>query len=89
VHGWKRVEGLGKISAPLAVVDLEGAVRVVVSPWAAIGTDALGMGASTALFFATKNPWLKILAGVTGTWMTTALVVELLKLLSGPEKVGP
>lgn len=87
MHPWARVNGLGKISSPLAVVDLEGRTKVVVAPWAAIGTDVLGMGLATILFFSTSKTWVKVVAALGGTWMFTALFVETMKLLSAPESI--
>ena len=87
MHGWARVRGLGRISTPLAVVDLEGRSKVVVAPWAAIGTDLAGLGLAAGLFFVTKSPWLKVAASIGGAWMFTALFVETMKLLSAPEKL--
>ncbi|OGT59308.1 MAG: hypothetical protein A3E01_07890 [Gammaproteobacteria bacterium RIFCSPHIGHO2_12_FULL_63_22] len=77
---------LGQVSAPLALVSVNGERKLIVSPWAALGTDVLGMAVATALFFSTENTWLRVLAAVGGTWAATALFKELGKLVDGPER---
>ena len=78
--------GLGIVHSPLALVRINGDQRLVVRPEAAIGTDILGLGMATALFFSTDSTPLKVLAGVGGLWMTVAGIVEIRKLILGPEK---
>ena len=75
------IEGLGKIQTPLGTVRLGGDTKLIVSPWAAIGTDTLLLGTSTALFFATRNTWLRILGLAGGAWGVTAIVLEVAKLI--------
>lgn len=80
------IRNLGHITQPLKVIRLGDDTRLLVSPWAAVGTDVLGLGASAALFFSTKNFWLRALAVAAGAWMATALGTEVAKLFVGPEK---
>lgn len=78
--------GLGNIHTPLALVRINGDQRLVVRPEAAIGTDVIGLGMAIALFFSTKSVPLRVLAGAGGTWMAVAGIVEIRKLISGPER---
>jgi len=71
---------LGKINSSLKIVRLAGNTKLIVSPWAAIGTDAFLMGTSTALFFATRSTILRILSVLGGAWAATAVTLELAKL---------
>jgi len=80
-----RIHGLGQVALPLSVVQINGDTRLVVSPAAAIGTDVLLMGTSTALFFASRNVPLRILSFLGASWGFTAAIVEVSKLISGPE----
>lgn len=75
------IEGLG-------VVRINGTDKLIVSPWAAIGTDALLIGATTALFFSTRSTFLKIGSGVGAVWGVTAVILEIVKLAGGrPEQL--
>ena len=72
----------------LGVVRINGTDKLIVSPWAAIGTDVLLIGASTALFFSTRSTLLKIGSGVGASWGVTAIVLEIIKLAGGrPEQL--
>jgi hypothetical protein len=81
-----RIGGLGRIESPLALVSINGERKLVVSPWAAIGTDVIGLGISGVLFFSSDNTAMKILAALGGLWMGTALFVESRKLLFNDEQ---
>lgn len=76
------VEELGRIKSPLRTVRLAGETRLIVSPWAALGTDTLLVGVSTALLFSTKSGWLKVVSLLGGAWGVTAITLEVAKLVS-------
>lgn len=78
--------GLRGVDRPLALVTLDGEKKLIVSPWAAFGTDAIGFALAGALFFATDNLWLRIFSGFGALWMGTAFVRELGKLIEGSER---
>jgi hypothetical protein len=67
---------------PLRVARLGGETKLIVSPWAAIGTDAFGMGLATIAFFSTTKPVLKAVSAAGGLWMLTATMLEIHKLAS-------
>jgi len=79
------INGLGRISSPLGVANINGEPKLVVHPLAAIGTDTIGLGVATALFFSTKSTLLKIFAALGGTWMIVAAGKEIYKMAYGPE----
>jgi len=84
------IDGLGQIQSPLGTVRLGGDTKLIVSPWAAIGTDMLLISTSTALFFSTRSTWLKIMSIAGGTWGTIAIILEISKLIrdaQAPEQV--
>ncbi len=76
------IEGLGQIhpGAPLGAIRLDGVTKLIVNPWAAIGTDALLFTMSAATFVLTKNPILKTLSILGGIWGVTAIALETSKL---------
>lgn len=76
-----RVHGLGQVSIPLDVVQLQGSRKLVISPWAAIGTDVLLIGSGVTLGALMKPLLLKILGYSAATWGSIALGVEVTKLL--------
>lgn len=79
--GYSRVRGIGEISIPLEVMRVNGETKLVVSPWAALGTDTLLIGTGMALIFASDSIILRIL-GIAGTvWGVAALSAEIFKLL--------
>lgn len=78
--GYPRIDGLGQIVLPLEVVRIDGDLRLVVTPWGAIGTDALLVATGSALFFAAGPPLLKILGALGGAWGLLAIGVEVAKL---------
>lgn len=80
-----RLEGIGRISTPLAAVKISGNTMLVVRPIAAIATDAVGIGLAAIGFFATDKIALKVASALGGTYMATALIVEIAKLIAGPE----
>lgn len=84
--GYPRIEGLGRIDSPLEVVQINGDVRLVVTPVGAIGTDALLLGTGAALFFAVKPPVLRIAGAVGAAWALLAIGVEVAKLIRGPQQ---
>lgn len=75
------IEGLGRIQSPLGTVRLGGDTKLIVSPWAAIGTDTLLIGTSTALFFSTRSTWLRVMSVAGGAWGIVAIVLEIAKLV--------
>lgn len=79
------INGLGRISSPLAVATINGEPKLVVHPIAAIGTDVVGLGMATGLFFSTKSTLLKVFAALGGTWMIVAAGKEIYKMTYGPE----
>ena len=81
-----RIGGLGRIESPLALVSIQGERKLVVSPWAAIGTDVIGLGVSGLLFFSSDNTALKIISALGALWMGTALTVEARKLIFNDER---
>jgi len=81
-----QIHGLGRVSSPLAVVEIGGETKLVVHPAAAIGTDVIGLTLAMALFFSTKSVFLRVLAVGGAAWMSTAMVKEIAKLFAGPEQ---
>ena len=79
--------GLTGVDRPLAFVVIDGERKLVVSPWAAFGTDAVGLALAGGLFIAADSVWLKLLAGIGAAWMSVAFIRELSKLIEGPERV--
>lgn len=71
-----------RFQTPIRVIRLAGDTKLIVSPWAAIGTDVLGMGIAAIAFFSTKKPVLKTVSAIGGLWMLTAAMLELHKLNS-------
>lgn len=81
------LEGLGRIYTPLGTIRLNGVTRLIVSPWAAMGTDVLLITTGLATFALSRNTILQVL-GMAGTiWGTLALGVEGLKILQGDDGV--
>jgi hypothetical protein len=79
------IKGMGEIQAPLGTVRLgDGRVSLLVNPWAAIGTDILGLSLSVVVFTLAKQILLRLLALGSSIWFTTAALIEVGKLLSGP-----
>jgi hypothetical protein len=76
-----RVEGLGRLDSPMGVLKIGGDTRLVIMPWAALGTDFLLAGTSTALFLSTKSTALKVLSVLTAGWSIIAIGVEVTKLI--------
>jgi hypothetical protein len=75
------IDRLGRIYAPLGTVRIGETTKLIVSPWAAIGTDTLLVGTSTALFFSTQSTVLKIVSAIGGAWGLTAIVLEVAKMI--------
>lgn len=80
-----RLDGIGRISSPLAAVRIAGDTRLVVGPAAALATDGVGLGLAAIAFFSTDKVHWKIAAALGGAYMLTALTVEMFKLIAGPE----
>jgi hypothetical protein len=80
-----RLEGVGRISTPLAAIRIAGETKLVVRPVAALATDGIGLGLAAIAFFSTKKLHWKILSGIGGAYMLTAFTVEMFKLIAGPE----
>lgn len=74
------IEGLGKFRSPLGTARLNGVTKLIVSPWAAMGTDALLIGAGVTTFVVAKPLLLKTLGAVSTLWGSVALVLEAVKL---------
>lgn len=76
------IDGLGRIrpGAVLGTIQLNGATKLIVNPWAAIGTDLLLISMSGATFLLTKNPILRTLSILGGLWGITATVLEVTKV---------
>lgn len=70
----------------MEIVEVNGKQRLVVHPVAAIGTDIIGLGLATALFFSTESTELKVLSGFGALWMLTALGIEVGKLVDEAQK---
>ena len=82
---YPKIVGLGHLSWPLEVVDVEGSTRLLVTPVGAIGTDTLLLGTGTALLFGgVKSVPLRILGGLGAGWATIAIAYEVAKLIRGP-----
>lgn len=79
------IDGLGRIRNErfMGTIRLNGETKLIVNPWAAIGTDLLLMSMSTATFVLTKNPILRSLSVLGGLWGITATVLEIVKV-AGP-----
>lgn len=78
------IEGLGKIRSPLGTILLNGETKLIVNPWAAIGTDILLISMSASTFFLARNSILKALSLIGGIWGITAVSLEVSKLASSP-----
>lgn len=78
------IEGLGQIrpGGAMGTIRLNGETKLIVNPWAAIGTDALLITMSAATLMLTKNPFLKTLSILGGLWGTLAIGLEASKLAS-------
>lgn len=76
------IEGLGQIhpGASLGAIRLNGETKLIVNPWAAIGTDALLLTMSASTFVLSNNPILKTLSILGGIWGMTAIALETSKL---------
>lgn len=76
------IEGLGRIrpGTVLGTIQLNGTTKLIVNPWAAIGTDLLLMSMSTTTFLLTKSPILRTVAILGGLWGVTATVLEVVKI---------
>lgn len=75
------LEDLGRFRSPLGTVRLNGDTKLVVSPWAAIGTDALLIGTGLTTFLVAKPTPLKVLGAAGTIWGTVALILETVKLI--------
>lgn len=75
-----KIDGLGRFRSPLGTARLNGTTKLIVSPWAAIVTDGLLIGAGLTALIAAKPTALKVLGGVSTLWGTVALGLEVIKL---------
>jgi hypothetical protein len=80
-------DDLGRISPPLGTIRLNGDTKLIVSPWAAMGTDALLITTGLATFAYVKPTLFKILGVVGASWGAIALTLETVKLLGGSSAV--
>ena len=86
---YPKIVGLGHLSWPLEVVDVEGSTRLLITPVGAIGTDTLLAGTGAALLFGgVKSVPLRILGGLGLGWGTIAILYEVAKLTRGPLPSG-
>lgn len=65
----------------MKVARIGGVPTLLVSPWAALGTNVLGAGLASIAYFSTKSTGLKIISFFGGAWMLTAAAVEIAKLI--------
>ena len=77
------LEDIGRIKPPLGVVNLGGDTKLIVSPWAAIGTDALLVATGTTVILIARPTILKLLGFVGTGWGIVAMLLEISKLISG------
>lgn len=75
------IEGLGRISPPLGTIRLGGTTKLIVSPWAALGTDALLVATGATTFAVARPLGLRILGAAGAIWGTTAILLEVIKLI--------
>lgn len=78
-------EGLGRISSPLGTIRLNGDIKLIVSPWAAMGTDALLITTGLATYSYAKPTLLRILGAAGTAWGVIALFLEAIKLIGGSQ----
>lgn len=81
------IEGLGRIHSPLGTIQLNGETKLIVNPWAAIGTDTLLVVTSASTVVLAKNPILKTLGILGGIWGVTAIVLEVSKLVTTKDPI--
>ena len=77
------IEGLGRMHSPLGTIHLDGATRLIVSPWAAIGTDLFLISTGIATVSLSRSTPITILGWGGTTWGVIALLLETLKLVQG------
>jgi hypothetical protein len=75
------LNGIGQIRGVLGKIQLNGETKLIVNPWAAIGTDALLITTSVATMALSKNPILKTVGVLGSIWGVTAIGLEIVKLL--------
>lgn len=76
------IEGIGAIRGVLGIIQLNGETKLIVNPWAAIGTDALLITTSVATMCYASNPILKSVGVLGSIWGVTAIGLEIAKLIS-------
>ena len=83
------IEGLGRIHAApvLGTIQLNGDTKLIVNPWAAIGTDGLLVTMSISTLVLAKNPILKGLSILGGIWGIMAITLEVSKLLTSNDPI--
>jgi len=79
------IAGLGRITSPLGTIRLNGDTKLIVSPWAAMGTDALLIGTGLATFMCTRPTPLRFLGALGTAWGVIALALETIKLVGGSQ----
>lgn len=79
------IEGLGRMHSPLGTIRLDGATRLIVSPWAAMGTDLLLISTGIATVSLSRSTPVTILGWGGTAWGVVALLLETLKLAQGGE----
>lgn len=75
------IGNLGQIRGILGKIQLNGETKLIVNPWAAIGTDALLITTSVATMTLAKNPILRTIGILGSIWGVTAIGLEIVKLL--------
>lgn len=76
------ISGLGKIRGVMGTIQLGGETKLIVNPWAAIGTDALLVTTSIATVSLSDNAGLKTVGILGGIWGVVAIGLEIAKLVS-------
>jgi hypothetical protein len=76
------ISDLGHIRGILGIIRLNGETKLIVNPWAAIGTDGLLIATSVATMCLSKNAILKTVGVLGSIWGVTAIGLEIAKLVS-------
>jgi hypothetical protein len=76
------ISDLGNIRGILGIIRLNGETKLIVNPWAAIGTDGLLITTSVATMILASNPILKTIGVLGSIWGVTAIGLEIAKLIS-------
>ena len=73
------------MNSPLGTIRLDGGTRLIVSPWAAMGTDVLLISTGIATVSLSKSTPITILGWGGTAWGVVALLLEALKLVQSAE----